>query len=85
LKLGSGTNDDTSDDPSSQTPNRRPKVWEHFEKDLVEIRGVLKVVCKYCSLLMTSSKTTDTNSLKNHIAEHCRKLQKLIEKGSLLP
>jgi hypothetical protein len=71
---GSGTNDDTSDDPSPQTPNRRSKVWEHFEKDLVEVGGVLKAVCKYCSLLMISSKTTGTNSLRNHIAEHCPKI-----------
>jgi hypothetical protein len=70
LKEGSGTNDDTRDDPSPQTPNRRSKVWENFEKDLVEVRGALKAVCKYCSLLMTSSKTTGTNSLRNHIAEH---------------
>jgi hypothetical protein len=74
LKEGSSTNDDTSDDPSPQTPNRRSKVWEHFEKDLVEVGGVLKAICKYCSLLMTSSKTTDTNSLRNHIAEHCPKI-----------
>ncbi|KAL6850133.1 hypothetical protein ACP4OV_020760 [Aristida adscensionis] len=71
---GSGTDDSTSDDPSPQTPNRRSKVWEYFEKDLVEVGGVLKAVCKYCRLPMTSSKKTGTNSLRNHIAEHCPKI-----------
>ncbi|KAL6850021.1 hypothetical protein ACP4OV_020648 [Aristida adscensionis] len=71
---GSGTNDSTSDDPSPQTPNRRSKVWEHFDKDLVDIGGVLKAVCKYCRLPMTSAKKTGTNSLRNHIAEHCPKI-----------
>ncbi|KAL6858881.1 hypothetical protein ACP4OV_017883 [Aristida adscensionis] len=71
---GSGTDDSTSDDPSPQTPNRRSKVWEYFEKDLVEVGGVLKAVCKYCRLPMTSSKKTGTNSLRNHIAEHYPKI-----------
>jgi hypothetical protein len=45
-----------------------------LKKDLVEVGGVLKAVCKYCSLLMTNSKTTITNSLRNHIAEHYPKI-----------
>jgi hypothetical protein len=34
------------------TPTRRAPVWEHFQQELVEVNGVMKVVCKYCGLIM---------------------------------
>ncbi|KAL6641579.1 hypothetical protein ACP70R_019760 [Stipagrostis hirtigluma subsp. patula] len=67
---GSGTNDTTTGGHASQTRSRRAKVWEFFEQELIEVDGVLKAVCKYCRLQMVSGKS-GTNSLRNHIAEHC--------------
>ena len=43
----SDTNTSSNDDHSSGTPNRRSKVWEHFEPELVEVDGALKAVCRY--------------------------------------
>lgn len=71
---GSGTND-TTDEPSSQTPGRRAKDWEHFEHELVVVEGVPKAVCKYCKLKLTYTNKIGTNSLRNHIAESCLKIQ----------
>ena len=71
---GSGTND-TIDEPSSQTPRRRAKVWEHFEHELAVVEGVPKVVCKYCKLKLTYTNKTSTNSLRNHIAESYPKIE----------
>ncbi|KAL6592908.1 hypothetical protein ACP70R_049204 [Stipagrostis hirtigluma subsp. patula] len=67
---GSGTNDTTTGGHASQTRSRRAKVWEFFEQELIEVDGVLKAVCKYCRLQMVSGKS-GTNSLRNHIVEHC--------------
>lgn len=50
------------------------KVWKHFEKDLVEVDGIMKVVCKYCGLKMINRRNLDTNSLRNHIADSCPKI-----------
>jgi hypothetical protein len=47
ISEGSGTNT-TLDDQSVQSPTRRAKVWEYFQQELVEVDGVMKVVCKYC-------------------------------------
>jgi hypothetical protein len=49
-------------------------VWEHFEQELVEVNGVMKVVCKYCGLKLTSNKDSGMNNLQNHIAESCPRI-----------
>ena len=69
----SDTNTSSNDDHSSGTPNRRSKVWEHFEPELVEVDGALKAVCRYCGMKMASGKS-GTNSLRNHIKDSCRKI-----------
>jgi hypothetical protein len=69
---GSGTNA-SNDDHSSGTSNRRSKVWEHFETDLVEVDGAIKAVCRYCGMKMATRKS-GTNSLRNHIKDSCRKI-----------
>ncbi|XP_034586733.1 zinc finger BED domain-containing protein RICESLEEPER 2-like [Setaria viridis] len=66
----SGTSESTNNN-SSQTPNRRAPVWEYYEPDLVEIDGVLKAICKYCGTKLTANRKSGTNSLRTHIAEHC--------------
>jgi hypothetical protein len=45
-----------SDGQSRRIPTRRGPVWEHFEQELVEINGVMKVVCKYCGLRVEADK-----------------------------
>jgi hypothetical protein len=73
VSVGSGTNT-TSNDPSVQTPTRRAKVWDHFEQELVEVNGVMKVVCKYCGMKLTNKRDSDTSSLRNHITITCPKI-----------
>jgi hypothetical protein len=63
----------SNDDNSPGTPNRRSKVWEHFETELVEVNGALKAVCRYCGMKMASEKS-GTNSLRNHIKDSCQKI-----------
>lgn len=69
----SGTNENIDDHPS-HTPNRRSKVWEFFEQELIEEDGVMKAVCKYCGAKLTTRRKSGTNSLRNHIAEYCPKI-----------
>jgi hypothetical protein len=64
--VGSGT-DTTSDDQLVQTSTRRAKVWEHFEQKLVEVNGVMKVICKYCGMKLTNKMDSGTGSLRNRI------------------
>ena len=64
---GSGTHEIIEEGHTSLMPRRtRSNVWEHFEKDLVDLDGVLKVVCKYCQLKLVTK--SDTSSLRGHVA-----------------
>jgi hypothetical protein len=63
-----------SDYQSLQTPTRRAKIWEHYEQELIEVNGVMKVVCKYCRLKLTNQRNSGINSLRNHIAGTCPKI-----------
>ena len=52
------------------TPRRTwSNVWEHFEKELVDVDGVLKAVCKYCQLKLVTK--SGTSSLRGHVANAC--------------
>jgi len=67
---GSSISHDSMELSTSQTPRRtRSSVWEHYEKNLVDVDGDLKAVCKYCGIhLNTKSRTS---SLRGHIASAC--------------
>ncbi|TVU07168.1 hypothetical protein EJB05_47211, partial [Eragrostis curvula] len=61
----------------TQRGGRRSKVWEHFERDLVNVDGDLKGVCKYCQLKMQTK--SGTSSLLSHIAVSCPAVSKTRE------
>ena len=49
------------------TPRRTwSNVWEHFEKELVDVDGVLKAICKYCQLKLVTK--SGTSCLRGHVA-----------------
>ena len=49
--------------------NRRSKVWQYFEPNLVAVDDNLKAVCKYCGLHLSTK--SGTSSLRTHISEYC--------------
>jgi hypothetical protein len=57
---GSGTKT-ISDDQSVQMPTRSAKIWEYFQHELVEVDGVMKDICKYFGMKLTSKSNSDTN------------------------
>ena len=54
---------------SQSQPNRRSKVWQYFEPNLVAVDDNLKAVCKYCGLHLSTK--SGTSSLRTHISEYC--------------
>ena len=75
---GSGTHE-SEEGHTSLTPRRtRSNVWEHFQKDLVDVDGELKAVCKYCQLKLVTK--SGTSSLRGHIANACPAIDSAIRK-----
>uniref|UniRef100_A0A8I7BHN9 BED-type domain-containing protein n=1 Tax=Hordeum vulgare subsp. vulgare TaxID=112509 RepID=A0A8I7BHN9_HORVV len=70
---GSETADSTDDDTSQAPHARRSKVWEHYEQELVVVKGDLKAVCKYCRAQLHTK--FGTSSLRTYIAEACRPIE----------
>lgn len=54
---------------SHSQPNRRSKVWQYFETNLVAVDDNLKAICKYCGLHLSTK--SGTSSLRTHISEYC--------------
>ena len=67
---GSSTSHDSTELLTSETPHRtRSNIWEHYEQNLVDVYGDLKVVCKYCGIHLNAK--SGTSSLRGHIAIAC--------------
>ncbi|TVU22157.1 hypothetical protein EJB05_31839 [Eragrostis curvula] len=68
---GSDTDDSMDNITLTQVQRcgRKSKVWEHFERDFVNVDGELKAVCKYCHIKMQV--LSGTTSLMRHIARSC--------------
>ncbi|KAL6602693.1 hypothetical protein ACP70R_043054 [Stipagrostis hirtigluma subsp. patula] len=66
---GSETDDSVDVHTSPSPRGRRPKVWEHFEPNLVNVNGDLKAVCRYCKAQLQTR--SGTSSLRSHIADYC--------------
>jgi hypothetical protein len=68
-----------SEEGASLTPRRmRSNVWEHFQKDLVNVDGELKAICKYCHLKLATK--SGTSSLRGHVANACLAIDSAIRK-----
>jgi len=74
LQLEASGTSESTDNSSSQTPNRRAPIWEYYEPELVRIDGALKTICKYCGTKLNANRKSGTNSLRTHIAEYCPKV-----------
>ena len=67
---GSSISHDSMELSTSQTPRHtRSSVWEHYEKNLVDVDGDLKAVCKYCGIHLNTK--SGTSSLGGFIASAC--------------
>ena len=75
----SGTRASEEVDTTSTPRRMRSAVWEHYEKDLVDVDGELKAVCKYCHLKLVTK--SGTSSLRSHIAMHVQRLTVLLERA----
>jgi hypothetical protein len=71
---GSGTGDSLEYLSLKVSRDKRSKVWEFCEQDLVVTYGVPKVVCRYCSVELTCHKKSRTSSLRAHIVESSIKI-----------
>ena len=68
---GTSTSHDSTELLTSEMSRRtRSNVWEHYEQNLVDVDGDLKVVCKYCGIHLNAK--SRTSSLRGHIANACR-------------
>jgi len=74
LQLEASGTSESTDNSSSQTPNRKAPNWEYYEPELVRIDGALKAICKYCGTKLIANRKSGTNSLRTHIAEYCPKV-----------
>ena len=64
------TSHDSMELLTSEMPRRTMSiVWEHYEQNLVDVYGDLKVVCKYCGIHLNAK--SGTSSLRDHIANAC--------------
>ena len=79
ISEGSGTCASEEADTTSTPRRMRSAVWEHYEKDLVDVDGELKAVCKYCHLKLVTK--SGTSSLRSHIANACPAIDSAIRKG----
>src|SRR6185437_603843 len=59
--------------------NRRSKVWQYFEPNLVAVDDNFKAVCKYCGLHLSTK--SGTSSLRTHISEYCPAIDDASRKG----
>jgi len=64
---------------SSLTRVRRSKVWEYYEQNLVAVDNILKAVCKFCGMHLSTK--SGTSSLRTHIAEYCAKIDEPTRKA----
>ena len=64
---------------SQSQPNRRSKVWQYFEPNLVAVDDNLKAVCKYCGLHLSTK--SGTSSFRTHISEYCPAIDDASRKG----
>ena len=63
LQLEASGTSESTDNSSSQTPNRKAPIWEYYEPELVRIDGALKAICKYCGTKLIANRKSGTNSL----------------------
>ena len=79
ISEGSGTRASEEADTTSTPHRMRSAIWEHYEKDLVDVDAELKAVCKYCHMKLVTK--SGTSSLRSHIANACPAIDSAIRKS----